>query len=126
MVKGKEHQGSPTEPTNPTQFAETPPPLSSGDYSFLEIVMAMQHAMGQLTEAVNGLKSKQEEQGRKLEAISHKVYAAVAIVLVLGAILTFFAKSINDTITNRLLAPVYLQQAIPTPTTTPTPQRNVR
>ena len=83
--------------------------MSSGDYSFLEIVMAMQHSIGQLTEAVNGLKTKQDEQGRKLDSISHKVYAAVAIVLVLGAILTFFAKSVNDAITNRLLAPVAQQ-----------------
>jgi len=55
LVKGREQRGSPTEPTNPTQFAQTPPPMSSGDYSFLEIVMSMQSTMGELKEAVNGV-----------------------------------------------------------------------
>lgn len=83
----------------------------------------MQNSMGQLTEAVNGLKNKQEEQGKKLESISHKVYAAVAIVLVFGAILTFFAKSINDAISTRLLTTVVVQPQIPTPSQTPTPAK---
>jgi len=79
--------------------------------------------MGQLTEAVNGLKGKQEEQGKKLDSISHKVYAAVAIILVFGAIITFFAKSINDAITNRLLMPVVVQQPTPGPSVTATPTK---
>jgi len=84
--------------------------------------MTMHHSMGQLTEAVDALKSRQEEQGKKLDSISHKVYAAVVIVLLLGAVLTFFAKSINDAITNRLLTPIYVQQTTPSPlpSTTPT------
>jgi len=76
--------------------------------------------MGQLTEAVNGLKSKQDEQGKKLDSISHKVYAAVAVLVIIGGVITFFAKSINDAITNRLLTPVVIQQPSPSPSPTPT------
>lgn len=85
--------------------------------------MSMHDSMGQLKESVNELKRKQDEQGKKLDAISHKVYAAVAIVLVLGGILTFFAKSINDAITNRLSTPVYIQQPTPSPPPAPTTTR---
>lgn len=129
MRSGREqdHPYGPQREGKPGRLPDTTPPpaMPSGDYSYvLEIVMQMQHSMGQLSEAVNGLKSKQEEQGKKLDSISHKVYAAVAIVLLFGAILTFFAKSINDAITNRLLAPIYLQQPTPTPSAIPTPARS--
>ncbi len=112
MVKGREQRGSPTEPTNPTQFAQTPPPMSSGDYSFLEIVMSMQSTMGELKEAVNGLKESRTQQTQKLDNISDdihtiktKIYAAVAIFLiagsVTGAILGIFGKPIVELIFNR-------------------------
>jgi hypothetical protein len=108
--------------THPTQFPETTPPIMpSGDYSYtVEIVMRMQHDLGKLTEAVSGLKERQAEQGHKLDTIGKQIYAAIALITVIGAILMFFAKSINDVITNRLFpAPVTQQIVIPTPTPTP-------
>ncbi len=120
MVKDRLPKQGPGIETTPRSTESTPP--QSADYSFLEIVMAMQGSMGELKEAVNGLKVRQDEHGRKLDSISHKVYAAVAIALVFGGIITFFAKSINDAITNRLLAPVYVQQPAPSPSATPTPK----
>ncbi len=87
--------------------------MPSGDYSYtLEIVMNMQNALGKLTEAVDGLKTRQAEQGKKLDGIAQKIYAAIVLLALIGAILTFFAKSINDVITNRLLAPTQ-QQSLP-------------
>jgi hypothetical protein len=123
--KAKSRGGS----SEPTRFAETTPPIvPSGDYSYtLEIVMNMQHSVGKLTEAVDGLKGKQAEQGKKLDRISHQVYAAIVLLAVIGAILTFFAKSINDVITSHLLfAAPAAQQQLTIPTPTQAPQKSVR
>src|SRR5438105_5054480 len=87
--------------------------MPSGDYSYvLEIVMNMQVSMGKLIEAVDGLKNKQAEQERKLDKISHQVYAAIVLIAVFGAILTFFAKGINDVIVHQILTPASQQQQI--------------
>jgi hypothetical protein len=83
-----------------------PPNLPSGDYSYtLEVVMNMQLAIGKLTEAVEGLKNKQANQEKKLDKISHQIFAAIVLLLVIGAILTFFAKSINDIIVHKIVGP---------------------
>jgi hypothetical protein len=74
--------------------------------------MSMQNNLGKLTEAVDGLKSRQTEQATKLDGISHKIYAAIALIVVFGAILSFFAKSINDVITERLLAPALQERPV--------------
>jgi hypothetical protein len=105
-------RGRPDEQVSPSRFAETTPPIMpSGDYSYtVEIVMNMQHSLGKLTEAVDGLKTRQAEQGAKLDSLDKKVYAAIVLILVFGAILSFFAKSINDAITERVIAPVFQQQ----------------
>jgi hypothetical protein len=87
--------------------------------------MRMQHGFGTLNEAVSGLKERQAEHGRKLDIIGKQIYAAIVLITVIGAILMFFAKSINDAITNRLL-PAPVAQQIVAPTPTPTPQKNVR
>lgn len=112
--KVKDERGRSSDQVLPTRFAETPP-MPSGDYSYtVEIVMKMQHSLGMLTEAVDTLKEKQKEQGAKLDRISHQIYAAIAILVIVGGILTFFAKSINDLIVQRLLSP---QPTVTVPTT---------
>ena len=99
--------------------------MPSGDYTYvLETVMSMQHTMGKLTEAVESLKTKQSQQGEKLDGIDKKIYAAIALVAVFGAILTFFAKSINDAVTSRFLTPSFQQQQI-TPPPSPQPTQQV-
>jgi hypothetical protein len=124
--KAKDQQGPGIQ--SPPHYPETTPPVTpSGDYSYtVEIVMNMQHTLGKLSEAVDGLKARQAEQGTKLDNLDKKVYAAIVLVLAFGAILTFFAKSINDTITERIVAPVFQQQSSPTPLPTqessPTPK----
>ncbi|HEY0547152.1 MAG TPA: hypothetical protein VGC91_17370 [Pyrinomonadaceae bacterium] len=72
--------------------------------------MRMQETMGRLTEAVDGLKGKQAEQGKKLDRISHQIYATIVLLVVLGGVLGFFAKSINDLITHAILSSTPQQQ----------------
>jgi hypothetical protein len=88
--------------------------MPSGDYSYtVEIVMQMQHTLGKLSEAVDNLKTAQAAQGEKLNGLDKKIYAGIVLLTVFGAILTFFAKSINDALTNRLLTPIVQQQNAP-------------
>jgi hypothetical protein len=126
-VSSKDRGKRAAEQTTPQRFAETTPPLTpSSDYTYvLETVMRMQHGLGKLDEAVTGLKERQVEQGKKLDTISKQIYAAIVLLAVVGAVLTFFARSINDAITNRLLASpaTVVQQPRPTVTPTPTPPR---
>jgi hypothetical protein len=106
--KGKEQRGVGGEKVGAPKYPNTtPPPLPSGDYSYtLEIVMQMQNTLGKLTEAVDGLKSKQAEQGSKLDRISHQIYATIVLLVLLGGILGFFAKSINDLIAHAIISSV--------------------
>lgn len=128
MSKGRDQRGSAGDQINPPRFPDTPPPIvPSGDYSYtLEIVMNMQLSLGKLTEAVEGLKAKQSDQTKKLDRLSHQVYAGIAILVAIGAVLTFFAKGINDVIVHQLLNPPPQQQvspASPPPQASPVPQQ---
>jgi hypothetical protein len=76
-------------PSVPTSFAETTPPVPSGDYSYvLEIVMNMQMSMGKLTEAVESLKSQVKDHGVEIKAISTDIHTAKTTLKIIGGILT--------------------------------------
>lgn len=114
--KGREQRGAGGEQVSPPRYPETTPPpnFPSGDYTYvLEIVMNMQHTMGKLTEAVNGLKENQAEQRKKLDRISHQIYAAIAVLTLIGAVIWFFANSINNLIIHQLSVPAQQQQQQP-------------
>jgi len=124
LVKDKQPRQGPSYETTP-RLPETTPLLSpSTDYTYvLNAVMKMEHSMGQITEAVSGLKESRTEQNHKLDKISDdihtiktKIYTAVAILLiagsVTGAILGIFGKPIVELIFNRSPQTV-------TPTTAP-------
>lgn len=117
MVKGRESRGTGGEEITPPRFPETPPPLrtTSGDYSLatLQTVMEMQRAIGGLTQAVTTLTDQQKEQAKKLDGISHKIYAAIVLLLAIGGMLTFFAKGINDLLVHRILETPPAQQQSP-------------
>jgi hypothetical protein len=117
--KEQDRQHGPQREAKPGRLPDTTPQpiMPSGDYSYvLEIVMRMQSTMGELKEAVYGLKESRTQQLLKLDKISDhihaiktKIYAAVAIVLiagsVIGAILGIFGKPIVELIFNRATAP---------------------
>jgi hypothetical protein len=85
-------------PTTPQRFPETTPPTYPGsDYSFiLQGVFEIQKSMGKMEQAVQTLSDQQKEQGKKLDALSHKIYAAIAVMLFIGGVMTFFSKFTND------------------------------
>jgi hypothetical protein len=105
---------------NPPRLPQTPPPISSsGDFGYFEFVMEVHKSLGMLTEAVNGLKesvkeikTEQKEQTKKIEGIGKKIYAALAIITLIGFILGLLAPSINN-LFNRSAAPPATQQQSP-------------
>lgn len=118
--KGREQRSSGGEQvTPPRAFDTTPPPPPSGDYTYtVEIVMRMQETMGGLKEAVSELKdsikeikTEQKEQTKKLESISNKIYAAVAIIALIGFLLQLFGSSLNNLISRPTTPPTVQQPA---------------
>jgi putative effector of murein hydrolase len=76
----------------PDKIAETTPHFSPGDFSFLEIIMAMQNTMGRLPEAVDSLKAQSVSHGNKLEEIGKEIHAVKRVggaLVVVGGILGF-------------------------------------
>jgi len=58
--------------------------------------MKMQMSVGKLMEAVETLKIQSKEHGQKIDRISHTIYAAAAVVTVIGAIGLFILNKIWD------------------------------
>lgn len=62
----------------------TPTETVSREYSFsLQAVMELQKAVGQLSERMDSVRKQIENQGEKLDSISHQIYAAWAVLVVL-------------------------------------------
>ena len=82
----------------PKRFAETTPPQYPGsDYNFiLQGVFDIQKSMGRLEQGVETIREEQKDQRKKLDSLSHKVTAAIAVIVFIGAVLTFFSKFTND------------------------------
>jgi hypothetical protein len=71
---------------------------SGGDYSYMEIIMAMQNTMGRLTEAVESLKSQSKSHGEKLEEIGKDVHAAKIVGAFLVLVAGFLGFVIHELI----------------------------
>jgi len=73
------------------KFPETTPPQYRGsDYSFtLQAVLELQKSVGQLQEAVGTLKEQGKQHAENLDKISLRIYAATAVLIVLGTIIGF-------------------------------------
>jgi hypothetical protein len=67
----------PSAPTStPARFADTTPPLAY-DHSFpLQAVLELQRTVGQLTQSVITLTEDSREVRKKLDRLSHIIYAA--------------------------------------------------
>src|ERR1700686_2703807 len=94
--------GPPKMPSgNPPTYA------SSADYSLatMQVVMDMQKTLGGLIRAVDTLTDQHKDHAAKLNKIEKQIYAFIAIVLVLGCILTFFSKFTNDWLFRKTQAP---------------------
>ena len=99
--------------TTPNVLPSTTPPAVSSDYSFvLPTLMELQKEVGKLNQAVSTVNDELKVQRAKLDKIGKQVYAAIVVLVVIGSILSFFAKSINDIIVHRLETPS-VQQMTP-------------
>ena len=98
----------------PEHYPVTPPPgFRADDHSWvLQTIMELQKSTGQLSQAVNTLTEQSKEQGKKLDSISHRVYAAAAVVTTIGGILYFFLNRMWDQVASAL-------ERIPIPPGTP-------
>jgi hypothetical protein len=90
--------------TTPSKFGETTPQTYPGtDYSFtLQAVMEMQKAIGKLTQAVETLTEKTNKHEEKIDKISHRVYAAAAIVSVFAVVAGFILNKLADAVISAL------------------------
>jgi hypothetical protein len=103
----------------PQRFAETTPKqYSGGDYSFvLQGVFKLQDSVARLEQAVKTLSDEQRELRTKVDSISHKVYAAVIVLILIGGILGYF-----QNFTNTLLLKLVSGQS--QPATQPLPPKS--
>lgn len=79
-------RADPTRETTPKHFAEVPPttyPEAVGTTFVVESLMQIQKSIGELQSTVNHLKTSVDSHGSKIDSISHRVYAAGAVIAVL-------------------------------------------
>ena len=93
-----------SEESSPEPYPVTPPPgFRADDHSWmLQTIMELGKSTGQLTQAVNTLTEQSKEQGKKIDKISHRMYAATAVLTALGAILYFFLDKMWSQISSAL------------------------
>ena len=101
MAKDNPRDQENVPPTSPSRYAETPPPpsYSSGDYSYtVELVGTIQNQLGKLTQAVETLTKESTEIRKKVDKLSHIVYAAGVVGAILVAVAGFVASKIVDAV----------------------------
>jgi hypothetical protein len=98
--------------TTPSKYAQAPPQVLPQDFSYLEIVMELQKSMAQMGEKLNALAEASKENDAKLDRISHQVFAAKAVLYVVGgmtaiagSVIGFLIKEAVDYLINRPIAP---------------------
>ena len=96
MTREGQHSERERETASPQEGAGT---WASSDYSFtLQAVMEMKQSIGELTQAVRTLNDTTKAHGDKLDKISHRLYAASAVIVVLTGIAVFVLDKIWDTL----------------------------
>lgn len=85
MAKERAQSASPLA-APPTRFAETVPPISY-DHSFpLQTVLELQKNVGQMLQAIQTLTEDSKETRKKLDRLSHIIYAAGVVGTILFGI----------------------------------------
>ena len=99
MARRKQEDITGDRPPQPRQIPETTPTRYAGAVNEMwlaETVMQMQKSMGELTSSVAQLKTTSADQSTKLDKISHRMYAAGAVITVLMGLGGFFLSKIWD------------------------------
>lgn len=82
----------------PEDFPETPPPQPT-DWSWsLQMLMELQRTAGTLSQSVETLTRQSKEHDKKLNQISHRIYAAVVVLTIVGAALLWILNAVSDEI----------------------------
>lgn len=82
----------------PREFPQTPPPQPT-DWSWsLQMLMELQKTVGKLSQSVEMLTRQNKEHEKKLDKISHGIYAAVVVLSVVGAVLLWLLNAVSDEI----------------------------
>lgn len=82
----------------PREFPQTPPPpLTDWSWS-LQMLMELQKTVGSLSQSVEMLTRQNKEHEKKLDRISHRIYAAVVVLTVVGAVLLWVLNAVSDEI----------------------------
>lgn len=106
--------------STPDKYSSPITPQSHGqprhDFT-LQTIMALQKSTGQLTAAVESLKEsidKQDKKVTKLEetisGVTHKIYAATAVLVILVAIGSFMVNKAWDLMAKSITSQTYIQQ----------------
>jgi hypothetical protein len=92
----KEKPKSEPQISAPSDFAVTSP-QPSGDYTYtVEIVMGMQRTLGKIEQAVDTLTTDARETSKKVNRLSHIIYAAGVVGAIALAIFIFMANKLAD------------------------------
>ena len=62
------------------------------------MLMELQRTVGELSQSVETLARQSKEHDKKLDRISHRIYAAVAVLTILGAALLWLLNAVSDEI----------------------------
>ena len=82
----------------PNEFPEMPPPQLT-DWSWsLQMLMELQNTVGKLSQSVEMLTRQNKEHEKKLDRISHRIYAAVVVLSIVGAVLLWLLHAASDEI----------------------------
>jgi hypothetical protein len=88
MARDKEAPRTGEREVTPSRLPDvTPPPYPSQNYDFiLQAVWEINRTLGSLQTSVESLSKQTKEHDDKIDKLSHKVYAATAVIAVLWAI----------------------------------------
>ena len=96
MANKEEPDRENTHESPPTELPQTPPPQPV-DWSWsLQSIMELQKTVGALSKSVETLAAQAEKHDRKLDQISHRIYAAVAVLAVVGGVLAWILNAASD------------------------------
>lgn len=77
----------------PDSYPVSPPTPRPTEVNWiLQTILELQNSIGQLTQAVKTLSEDTKDYRKKLDSISHRFYAATAVLTAIGAILYFLLK----------------------------------
>jgi hypothetical protein len=96
---------SPTDPNRSEPTPENAPAYQHpADHQWnLQFLLDLKGSVASLGEKISGLTEKVEDQGKKLNTISHQIYAAWAILIVFGIIGGFLINHLWDPMTRLLV-----------------------